>query len=404
MGKWQLVKIKDLGNVIGGGTPSTNNNEFWNGEIFWITPKDLSNHAEVFIKRGARNISKQGLSHSSAKLVPEGTVLFSSRAPIGYVAIASCSLTTNQGFKSVVPDVEKISSKYLYYTMVKNAEMIKYRFDASTFAEISGGDMKNLELLVTLDPHEQDQISEILSSLDDKIELNWKMNETLEETGRLLFRHWFINFEFPWDFEKNEFSWEGKPYKSSGGEMIESELGEIPKGWRIGGVLDIINKLSVPYKCDKKDLDDNGSTPIIDQGADGLYGYTKREADFFASEDEPVVLFTNHTCNFWYINYPFCAIQNVIPMRGKDGYDTEFLYFITHKSISFSEYKGHWPEFETKKFVIPTQNIAKEFSSVAKILLKQISKNRDENLILNKTRDLLLPRLMSGKLRIPIKK
>jgi type I restriction enzyme, S subunit len=294
-------------------------------------------------------------------------------------------------------------SDYLYYYFASHEGKHKLNsiIGGGAQPKFNKTEFRGLKISVPSAPIRKNIVG-ILSSLDNKIELNRKMNETLEEMGHTLFRHWFVNFEFPWDFKKNEFSWEGKPYKSSGGKMVESELGEIPKGWSVGGVLDVANKLSLPYKCEKKDLDPNGEVPIIDQGASGIYGYTSRQADFIASREDPVILFTNHTCNFWYIDFPFCAIQNVIPMRGKRGYDTEFVYFITKKSIAFNEYKGHWPEFETKRFVIPQERIIKEFSKTAQISLESISSNNRETQTLIKIRDLLLPRLMSGKLRIRV--
>ena len=92
-------KISDIGKVVSGGTPSTSKNEYWYGDISWITPKDLSSYENIYISKGERNISQEGLNNSSAMLVPKNTVLMTSRAPIGYIAIANNELSTNQGFK-----------------------------------------------------------------------------------------------------------------------------------------------------------------------------------------------------------------------------------------------------------------------------------------------------------------
>ncbi len=98
--EWRWVTLEDIGIIYSGGTPSTKEPEFWEGDISWITPADLSNYTEIYISRGKRNISKLGLDYSSATLLPKDTILFSSRAPIGYVAIAKNELATNQGFKN----------------------------------------------------------------------------------------------------------------------------------------------------------------------------------------------------------------------------------------------------------------------------------------------------------------
>ena len=112
---WQQGTISDLGTVVGGSTPSKSKPEYYteNG-IAWITPKDLSINKSKFISRGENDITELGLKNSSATIMPEGTVLFSSRAPIGYIAIAAGKVTTNQGFKSVVPKPE-IGTAFVYY-------------------------------------------------------------------------------------------------------------------------------------------------------------------------------------------------------------------------------------------------------------------------------------------------
>jgi len=114
--KWIKVKLSDLGNVVGGATPSTLNEEYYGGNIAWITPKDLSNFEGRFISHGERNITKLGLKSCSTTLLPKNTVLFTSRAPIGYVAISSNELATNQGFKSIVPN-DNTDYLFLYYLL-----------------------------------------------------------------------------------------------------------------------------------------------------------------------------------------------------------------------------------------------------------------------------------------------
>lgn len=145
---WRIGKLSDYGEVVGGGTPSKKKQEYYDdGNISWITPKDLSELKVTFIEKGKLSITEEGLKKSSAKLVPKGTVLFSSRAPIGYMAIAKNSLTTNQGFKSIVPN-EKMSSFFIYLWLKRNLEMIKNLGTGSTFKEVSGGTMKNIDTVI----------------------------------------------------------------------------------------------------------------------------------------------------------------------------------------------------------------------------------------------------------------
>ena len=145
---WTLGAISDLGTVVGGSTPSKSKPEYYTEDgIAWITPKDLSINKAKFISHGENDITELGLKNSSASIMPEGTVLFSSRAPIGYIAIASGEVTTNQGFKSVVPKPE-IGTAYVYCFLKHNLPVIEGMASGSTFKEVSGSTMKNVPAVI----------------------------------------------------------------------------------------------------------------------------------------------------------------------------------------------------------------------------------------------------------------
>lgn len=177
---WNEFAISAIGDVIGGGTPSTKHNEYYGDEIAWITPKDLSNFNGRYISRGERSISQKGYDNSSAQMMPAGTVLFSSRAPIGYVAIAKNELCTNQGFKSVVPHSEICDSEFLYYLLCYRKHDIKAIASGTTFMEVSGTALKNFVVHMP-DISTQKKIASVLSSLDQRIEGNNLINHNLEE-------------------------------------------------------------------------------------------------------------------------------------------------------------------------------------------------------------------------------
>lgn len=145
---WTTGTISDLGAVIGGSTPSKAKPEYYTESgIAWITPKDLSNNKSKFVFHGENDITELGLKNSSAAVMPEGTVLFSSRAPIGYIAIAGGEVTTNQGFKSVVPNPE-IGTPFVYFFLKHNLPIIEGMASGSTFKEISGSTMKNIPAVI----------------------------------------------------------------------------------------------------------------------------------------------------------------------------------------------------------------------------------------------------------------
>lgn len=190
MGEWRELKICEVGEVVGGGTPSTEVVEYWNGEIPWLTPRDLSNYTKRKIRRGERNISERGLQNSNVRILPKGTVLLSSRAPIGYLAIAENEISTNQGFQSIIPNQEA-TTEFLYYLLKANVEYLKSQGEGTTFGELS---KRTLKELVFSFPglREQLAIASILSSIDDKIDLLHRQNKTLEQLAETLFRQWFV--------------------------------------------------------------------------------------------------------------------------------------------------------------------------------------------------------------------
>ena len=146
--EWAIGTISDLGTVVGGSTPSKAKPEYYTESgIAWITPKDLSINKSKFVSHGENDITELGLKNSSAAIMPEGTVLFSSRAPIGYIAIAAGEVTTNQGFKSVVPKPE-IGRPFVYFFLKKTLPVIEGMASGSTFKEVSGSTMKNVPAVI----------------------------------------------------------------------------------------------------------------------------------------------------------------------------------------------------------------------------------------------------------------
>lgn len=145
---WKWGKLSDLGEIVGGATPSTEIDEYWceNG-ISWLSPADLSKQATKFITKGANDITERGYKSCSTKMLPKGSVLFSSRAPIGLMAIATKDVCTNQGFKSIVPKVE-YGTEYVFYYLSSIKNKIAEENIGSTFSEVSGQTMKDYKALL----------------------------------------------------------------------------------------------------------------------------------------------------------------------------------------------------------------------------------------------------------------
>ena len=154
-------KIEEIATVVSGGTPSTKISTYWNGDIIWLTPKDLSSNTQKRIFKSINTITEDGLKNSSATMLPIDTVLLSSRAPIGYLAIAGVPLCTNQGFKSMICNQEIILPEYLYYYLQTKVEDLNNISTGSTFKELSGSLLKNYKIYI----HERNEQQHIVDTV-----------------------------------------------------------------------------------------------------------------------------------------------------------------------------------------------------------------------------------------------
>ncbi|ENW86350.1 hypothetical protein F906_01404 [Acinetobacter pseudolwoffii] len=210
------MKLGDCTEIFSGSTPRTNNPDFWDGDIIWVTPKDLSKLKSKFISKTESKITQLGFDSCSTKLLPENSVLFSSRAPIGHVAINTVPMCTNQGFKSFVPKSNLLDAQYLYYWLKANKEYLQDLGVGATFKEISKTVIANVE--IPLPPiNEQRRIASILDKAD---ELRQKRQQAIEKLDQLLQATFIDIFGDP---VSNPKGWDLKPV----GEISESKLGKM---------------------------------------------------------------------------------------------------------------------------------------------------------------------------------
>ena len=244
---------------------------------------------------------------------------------------------------------------------------------------------------------EQRAIAATLGALDDKIELNRRMNETLETMARALFRDWFV------DFGPTRAKMAGAaPYLAADlWSLFPDRLDDEgkPEGWNETTIGNALERLKVGRLYDQKSALLTGIVPILDQGKSGSIGFHNNEPNIRADAESRVCTFSNHTCVLRLIDFDFSTIQNVIPFRGK-GISTEWLYYASLGRQKFEEYRGHWPSFVEHKITAPPSKLANVFCDIVAPMVNAISQNGRESRTLAQTRDLLLPRLMSGELRI----
>lgn len=248
----------------------------------------------------------------------------------------------------------------------------------------------------------QKEIACILKALDDRITLLRETNATLEAIAQALFKSWFVDFD-PVRAKQQGRAPEGMDEATAAllpDGFEESELGPVPRGWRVAQFADFIERQSVGKKYDQKSAKTMGSVPILDQGKSGIIGFHDDKPGVTASLDEPVVVFANHTCYMRLITFPFSAIQNVLPFKGK-GVDTVWAYYATQGRVKFSEYKGHWPDFAIEKAPLPDDLLTVKFREAVDPLVRRMKANDEQAENLAELRDTLLPRLISGQLRVP---
>ena len=391
MSEWKEVKLGDVGKIVGGATPSTRNPQNYGGVIPWITPKDLSINKERFIEFGERNISEQGFNSCSAKMLPKGSILFSSRAPIGYVAIAHTSLCTNQGFKSFVPDTDKMDSMFSYYLLKHNSENIANLGSGTTFMEVSGKVMSDYIVNIP-DLSTQREIAGILSSLDAKIETNNKLNVKLEEMAQAIFKSWFVDFE---------------PFKDR--PFHETELGMIPEGWEVGSILDIAELFDYQRKplssMEREYM--KGKYPYY--GATSIMDYIDKyifDGTYLLMGEDGSVVKENGCPYLQYVWGKFWPNNHAHVMQGRNGFSTEMLYCllsITDVSSIVTgavQMKISQRSMSRLLTVIPSKSVCKKFNTIIRPIFDIIKRIREENDRLASLRDTLLPRLMSGEIKI----
>ena len=454
MSNWKVMKLSEVATIVGGGTPSSSKSEYFeNGNIPWITPKDLSGYNKRYISKGERNITELGLKNSSAKLLPKNTVLLTSRAPIGYVAIASNEISTNQGFKSLVLNNGHIP-EFFYYLLKNNVHILESRATGSTFKEISGKILKDTELSIPT-PDIQQKIVDILSPLDDKIELNTQINQTLEQIAQALFKSWFVDFDparakvqalsdgmslkqaelaamqaisgkTPEELtalsqtQPERYAELAETAKAFPCEMVEVDGVEVPKGWEMKALSDLGQIIcgKTPSKSNKEfygnevpfiKIPDMHNQAFITQTTDNLSlsGANSQSKKYIPPKSICVsciatVGLVSMTSKPSHTNQ---QINSIIP---NDEQTSEFLY-LSLKQPSMTKYLKdlasggsatlnlNTSTFSKIEIMTPSKEIIDIFHNKVVYAFEKVLSNSIENKRLAEIRDLLLPNLLNGE-------
>ncbi len=423
MTNWNEYKLSDLMDVIGGGTPKTSVSEYWGGDIPWLSVVDFGNdYKKVFDSE--KKITEKGLENSSTKLLKEGQLIISARGTVGELAVLGRDMAFNQSCYGLNAKLEICTNDFLYYLMKCKISELKRNAHGAVFDTITRNTFETVSVSIP-DLPTQTAIAEILSSLDDKIELNKKINQELENLAQTLFESWFIDFEFP-----NE---NGEPYKSSGGEMVDSELGEIPKGWDIIKVQDLEHKLQTGTRPKGGVGGITKGVPSIGAESIKKLGYYDFSKVKFVTEEFAAKMRRGKVEGYELLIYkdggkPGTFIPHFSMFGEGFPFDSFFinehvflLDFFNKQFNCFcyfyfdSEYVR--PVFENNggKAAIPGINqedvkhlwvfnpdleLVKLFGQFAHSSVSTILKNCKENIQLTNLRDTLLPKLISGELEV----
>ena len=382
MTEWKECTIADLGMVVGGATPSTKDPENYDGGMIpWITPKDLSNYSDRYISRGERNITEKGLNGCSTQLMPRHSVLFTSRAPIGYIAIADNEVCTNQGFKSVVPN-EQTDYLFLYYLLKFNKEKIEGLGSGTTFKEVSGSTMRGITVKVPKSLDVQRAIGRYLDSIDTKIEINRRINENLLQQAGAIFNKFY-------DESSNQ-----QPFTS----LIDVLGGGTPKT----GNPDFWDG-PIPFFTPK-----DVGTPYTFQTEKYITesGLTHCNSRLY-QKDTTFVTARGTVGKVSLAGTPMAMNQSCYALAS-ETVDPLLVYFYVLKAVASLKHKASGAVFDaivTRDFDGETINVlsdddAQSVLAIIKPMMEAIHNNSEENIRLAGLRDSLLPRLMSGELDV----
>ena len=402
MSNWEKVKIKDVCNIVNGGTPKTSVEEYWNSEdVVWITPTDITQLNSKYISDSSRKISTKGLSESSATLLPVGSVLMCSRATIGPCAINTIPVSTNQGFKSFICS-ERINNEYLYYLISILKEYFIDNASGSTFLEVSKSVVENCELL--LPPlKEQQKIAEILSSVDAAIAKTEQVIAKTEEVKKGLMQQLLT--------------------KGIGHtEFKQTEIGEIPTEWEVKSGEELFRIVSGYSPSAVTDLIENGSILFLKvNDFNNNRMYIKQSALYFEEDNNPKIKYYNPGTIIFPKRGAAIFTNKIAILSKKAAFDTnimglecnhlinnQFLYFYlkNYELSNISDNSGV-PQLNNKHInplLIPVPSLNEQIKIVENIQCFEMKLEKEllylEQLV--KIKQGLMQQLLTGQVRVKI--
>jgi type I restriction enzyme S subunit len=408
---WEKVPVSRVASIYIGGTPSRSVPKYWGSDIKWASAKDVASCTSRYIRDTQETISTSGLQNSATKVLDKDTVVITARGTVGAVCMLAEAMAFNQTCYGLVAK-QSTNPAYLYYALKASLSMIGSISYGTVFNTIT---MRSFDILEIPHPPllEQRAIAHILGVLDDKIELNHQTNQTLEAMAQALFKRWFVDFE---------------PFRDQG--MQKSSQGEIPAGWKVeplGNNFEVVRGLS--HKGEY--LSDNGM-PL--HNLNSVYeggGYKYEGIKFYNGEyqdnntvlaGDVIVTNTEQGFEFLLIGYPAIVPRcfgrtglfshHLFRLRPFSGspLTNHFIYLLlktrTYHDIVAGYTNGttvnmlQQNDLRRLPIIVPTEEVGINFDRLTAPLMKKTEQNHDESNLLTALRDTLLPRLLSGEIRV----
>ena len=389
--EWKICKFGNIIELIGGGTPKTSIPEYWNGNIPWISVKDFNNdNKKVYVTE--KTITELGLNKSATKLLQKGDIIISARGTVGEIAVISRPMAFNQSCYGIKAIPNIVQDDFLYYLLKNSIQYLKHNTHGSVFDTITKETFEKIDIL--LPPLEtQEKIARVLSSLDDKIELNNKINQNLEQQAQAIFKSWFVDFEpfggkMPKDWRIGALGEYIKIKRGGSPRPIQNFITD--KGYKWLKISDVTS-LQTPFIYDiKESIKESGLNKTVLLKAGTLVLSNS------ATPGIPKILGIDSCIHDGWLYFPESKFSN------------EYLYLL-FKSIRKNLVSlGNGSVFTNLKTdilrnyqtVLSSESVLKNFDSIVKPIFSNIQNNTLENINLTQLRDTLLPKLMSGEIDV----
>lgn len=383
------MKLGDvLEKIVGGGTPSKNRSEFWNGNIPWASVKDI-NEGQVFLSSTEDTITEEGVKNSSTNIIYKGNVILPTRMGLGRCIINTIDTAINQDLKALYPKKDKLDSKFLLYWLKNNSRLIESMGSGTTVKGIRIEQLTDMNFK-ELDLYIQQRIAKVLSNYDNLIENNNKRIKILEEMAQKIYKEWFVDFNYP-GHETTTFK--------------DTELGKIPSDWEVKTLDNFCNIFT--GKKNANAAVNKGMHKFFTCAPDPL------SIDTYIYDGKAIIIAGNgsYTGRTQFFDGKFDLYQRTYACTLQEGYDEYLMYtlFMIMKEKFEKKVMGGmhgaaipyivYDDIAKYSFAY-NDNIFTKFSMMMKIYIESIFLLKKKNIRLKQTRDLLLPRLLSGEIDV----